>query len=714
MTELPNPSSLPPLWSYRAAVVTAAEAESSLPERLCQSEGRVQRAEEELGQLRAGLADAQARHQDTALLLERLSGQNASLRAQLKSSSPQGGYHMSEAPATTRARGESETLEDQFTQALRLAGVNARMEFETLQPQPHSDKSAHEVHLTDQHTNASCNIDQRHHNNHHQTNSHYLPPQPHRNHEPPLQLTLPHQQQQELLSSVLPEAAASSRTDGLPAAGSLGVSPWLAQPAGYQTRSLTPSSRSGCATNMATPRSTEVDALRHSIWQLERALEGEKRRSAEALRKLDRLHPVSTSEGSGEVELAALHSELAALRSEMATCKGLEAAEVSALQKELAASKRSEAAELAAFRSKLASSQSAEAEVTSLRSELSASRAAEKKLRLEGAARDASAASVVARTSSALLAEVQAHSDKALPSAKELSAQASLAGALRQELQQEREALHLLHGEEQRLATSEQQALRDIKELRQELASAEASSASWRQSSKAASLEEQELEAFSTLLRAEASQAEAAVSRAREDSQHWRQQLLNTQLREARSESSALEYVEDANHVRSELKSAEEQAAHLQRKLHEAAEENAELMREGRTLRQQLVDALREVSQGGDRLLQAWERCRVVEDELGHCKRELAEAREESAEVSAALVEEQSQASVLRCRLRESGLLPPLEIEGGLSDSESSKAPRLLLRRPSGQPVDALAQAPGSPPASSWQRPHGSGVYSPG
>eukprot|EP00913_Durusdinium_trenchii_P014487 g13589.t1 len=39
---------------------------------------------QELTRLRAGLTDSQARHRDTALLLERLSGQNASLRAQLR------------------------------------------------------------------------------------------------------------------------------------------------------------------------------------------------------------------------------------------------------------------------------------------------------------------------------------------------------------------------------------------------------------------------------------------------------------------------------------------------------------------------------------------------------------------------------------------------------------------------------------------------------
>ncbi|CAJ1385513.1 unnamed protein product [Effrenium voratum] len=41
---------------------------------------------QELCRLRAGLTDSQARHRDTALLLERLSGQNAALRAQLRDS----------------------------------------------------------------------------------------------------------------------------------------------------------------------------------------------------------------------------------------------------------------------------------------------------------------------------------------------------------------------------------------------------------------------------------------------------------------------------------------------------------------------------------------------------------------------------------------------------------------------------------------------------
>lgn len=67
-----------------------------------------------------------------------------------------------------------------------------------------------------------------------------------------------------------------------------------------------------------------------------------------------------------------------------------------------------------------------------------------------------------------------------------------------------------------------------------------------------------------------------------------------------------------------------------------------------------------EASRGGDRLLASWERCNSASQEIACLKQEVAQAREDLAEVSEALAEEQAQASDLRCRMRESGLMPPL------------------------------------------------------
>lgn len=92
---------------------------------------------------------------------------------------------------------------------------------------------------------------------------------------------------------------------------------------------------------------------------------------------------------------------------------------------------------------------------------------------------------------------------------------------------------------------------------------------------------------------------------------------------------------------------------------------------QGHRLQEQLVEALREASRGGDRLLESFERQSEAQRQLARLTEELAQARQalggafwegfewicaqEVAEVTEALAEEQAHASAVRCRLREPG-----------------------------------------------------------
>eukprot|EP00435_Cladocopium_sp_Y103_P070057 s298_g34.t1 len=478
-------------------------------------------AQHELSHLRAGLADSQARHKDTALLLERLSGQNATLRSHLRDAESAQAQGLKEWPMNREGlRNISNTFHDHDA-------------FRTSRAQ----------------------------------------------------------------KSLLPSDFQTPR----------------------RTASSTPSSGGRKTVGMA-GAATEIDALRHRVWELERNLEDEKRRNALLKRNLDRQQSSCWEENKN--------------------CKARR----------------------------------------------------ERKL-LDDAATEAKA---VAQASSLMfLEEVRRHAP-----AQELVAQASLAGQLQQELCQEIEAVRLLHREEMRLANSEQALQRRAAKLQQELALSQAASASCQSSLQAAQTVADEHEAFSALLRSECRQAEAALQHSREEEQMRHRQAWQFQKKEAeylmehatlsadrarwqahfeRSMAEAAQnYHAEVLAVRSNLLESEEEAskasqtlveqlAHLKNevepvktKLEEVSAENSMLIREGHRLQEQLVESLLEASRGGDRLLESWERCNSASQEITCLKREVAQAREDLAEVSEALAEEQAQASDLRCRMRESGLMPPL------------------------------------------------------
>ncbi|CAE8641770.1 unnamed protein product, partial [Polarella glacialis] len=603
--------------------------------RVHRTEDRAARAEHELLGLRAGLADSQARHQDTALLLERLAGQNAALRARL------GGRAL--APAFAMNEEGLEDLQEQFSKALR-AGPGAS-------PEPCSGRSLS--------SSSSCGSA--------------------RGYDGPSGRAAANG-----FYATQPNMGAGDRRSqpGRPEAMS-----------GRRTCSPTPSAAG------STSAAAEMEVLRHRMWELERNLEIEKRRSAMLYQKLDESASLQRRAFEATPELE--NQLVTALRHETAQLK--HALSVQSEQSEQLLAK-SEAATIEATRSTTSSDGSA------------------------------------------------------IP---ELAAQARLAGALRQELRQECEAVHLLHGEEQRLASAGQHLFSHRQQveqqLRQELSAAEASASSWHCRADASGAGAQsELEALAAL-RAEASEAAVAVQRSRAEAQLWQQQLFSVHTSHAKAElesrslaaerdrwkvqfeSLAQKYDEvsrsDTNAVdaeiarhaaetansrwrdeatasrqqleelrgvaQAELHQAKRQealaeeyqhevrskeiamakqkwdaeqaversrstelaalaeVAPLKAKLEEVTQENSNLCQEGRSLRQQLLDQLREASQTGDRLLESWERCRALEDDVSRLRSDLADAREEADEVAAALVDEQSQASVLRCRLRELGLLPP-------------------------------------------------------
>ncbi|CAL1135574.1 unnamed protein product [Cladocopium goreaui] len=466
-------------------------------------------ARQELSHLRAGLADSQARHKDTALLLERLSGQNATLRSHLRDAESAQAQGFKESPMNREGlRNISNTFHDHDA-------------FRTSRAQ-----------------------------------------------KPPL-----------------PSDFQTPR----------------------RTASSTPSS-AGRKVTVGMAGATEIHALRHRVWELERNLENEKRRNALLKRHLDQS---SCSEN-----------------------KNCKVKEITAERKLLA---------------------DAETEAKAL-----------------------------AQASSLMF----------------LEAQASLAGQLQQELCQEIEAVRLLHREEMRLANSEQALQRRATKLQEELVLSQAASASCQSSLQAAQTATGEHEAFSALLRSECRQAEASLQHSREEEQIRRRQASEFQKKEAeylmahatfsadrarwqahfeRSMAEAAQnYHAEVLAVRSNLLESEEEAskasrtlaeqlAHLKNevepvktKLEEVSAENSMLIREGHRLQEQLVESLMEASRGGDRLLASWERCNSASQEIACLKQEVAQAREDLAEVSEALAEEQAQASDLRCRMRESGLMPPL------------------------------------------------------
>lgn len=316
------------------------------------------------------------------------------------------------------------------------------------------------------------------------------------------------------------------------------------------------------------------------------------------------------------------------------------------------------------------------------------------------------------------------------------TAHGETADQLRHELQREVEAAHLLHKEEIRVATAELSAQHTSNELREELAAAEVCRQSCEESRQKARLEEEELEAISTLLRTEVIQSEKAMHVARMENQVRCQQVKDLRQKEAEEQQEYNSLASDRDRwrvcsasmgenyhrevlaaqlelsvrnqeesqacaeLRSELTAAEAEVNPLRTKLQEVSGENSSLLHEGRSLREQLVESLREASRNGDRLLVSWERCRAASEEVSCLKAELAQAREEVAEVAEALVEEQSQASDLRCRLRKSGLMPALA--EGTPDREREavcKSPPLW------SPAQDLWPKVPSSPASSWQPP---------
>ncbi|CAE6973635.1 unnamed protein product [Symbiodinium sp. CCMP2592] len=510
---------------------------------------------QELCQLRAGLTDSKARHLDTALLLERLSGQNAALRLQLREGRE----------AQPEAGGAESTLRTSRSCPTSRADKENRRELPSPSEKPCTPKKPH--------AQIPC-------------------------------------------------------SGGQVNAGELGL-------------------------------------LRHRVWQLERELEVEKRRSAALQKRVD--------------------GQEAQLKASEAT------------------------------------------DVAQLRNELASLRTWAKQVRLEHAAEQATA-----------VAEASSHFLQARMNADKHTVHGETADQLRHELKREVEAARLLHKEELRVATAELSAQHTSNEFKEELAAAEVCRQSCEESRQKAHLEEEELEAISTLLRTEVIQSEKAMHVARMENQVRCQQVKDLRQKEAEEQqeynSLALdrdrwrvcsasmgenyhrevlaaqlelsaqnqEVSQACAELRSELTAAEAEVNPLRTKLQEVSGENSSLLHEGRSLREQLVESLREASRNGDRLLVSWERCRAASEEVSCLKAELAQAREEAAEVAEALVEEQSQASDLRCRLRKSGLMPALAAEGTPDPREREavcKSPPLW------SPAQDLWPKVPSSPASSWQPP---------
>eukprot|EP00439_Symbiodinium_sp_Y106_P053694 s845_g7.t1 len=510
---------------------------------------------QELCQLRAGLTDSKARHLDTALLLERLSGQNAALRLQLR-----------EGREAQPEAGAQSTLRTSRSCPTSRADKENRRELPSPSEKPCTPKKPH--------VQIPC-------------------------------------------------------SGGQVNAGELGL-------------------------------------LRHRVWQLERELEVEKRRSAALQKRVD----------------------------------GQEA------------------------NAQLKASEATEAQ---LRNELATLRTWAKQVRLEHAAEQATA-----------VAEASSHFLQARMNADKHTVHGETSDQLRHELKREVEAARLLHKEELRVATAELSAQHTSNELKEELAAAEVCRQSCEESRQKAHLEEEEeLEAISTLLRTEVIQSEKAMHVARMENQVRCQQVKDLRQKEAEEQQEYNSLTLDRDRwrvcsasmgenyhrevlaarlelsvqnqevsqacaeLRSELAAAEAEVNPLRTKLQEVSGENSSLLHEGRSLREQLVESLREASRNGERLLVSWERCRAASEEVSSLKAELAEAREEVAEVAEALVEEQSQASDLRCRLRKSGLMPALAAEGTPDPRECAvcKSPPLW------SPAQDLWPKVPSSPASSWQPP---------
>ncbi|CAJ1338912.1 unnamed protein product [Effrenium voratum] len=112
-----------------------------------------------------------------------------------------------------------------------------------------------------------------------------------------------------------------------------------------------------------------------------------------------------------------------------------------------------------------------------------------------------------------------------------------------------------------------------------------------------------------------------------EVAKNYHQELLAAQSSLLGSEQEAGE----ARRVLEEqLAQAETQVVPLKTSLQEASVENSRLMREGASLQEQLVEALREASRSGDRLLESWERRSAAHREAACLGQELQQSREES------------------------------------------------------------------------------------